>query len=150
MNNTWVLVANASEARLFSLVKSDLTLIEKYTHPESRMKGEALASDRGGSYQSDSAGTGHGSYQQPTDPKEYEMDRFAQELAGALNKGRTENQFEELVIVAAPRFHGLVNKHLNGQLSQMVAHHIDKDYTKVRDLEMLDTLMPYLRPHMAS
>jgi len=148
MNNIWVLVANASEARLFNLVKSDLELVEKFSHPESRMKGETLTSDRPGSYQSDINREGHGSYAEPTDPKEYEKDRFARELAGVLNEARSENRFSELVIVAAPHFHGLINQHLDDESSQKVSHHIEKDYTQVRDSDMLDTLLPYLRPYM--
>lgn len=147
MNNTWVLVANAGEARLFNLVRSDLELMEKFSHPESRMKGEALTSDRPGAYQSDVNREGHGSYAEPTDPKEYEKDRFARELAGVLNKARNENKFSELVIVAAPHFYGLINQHLDEAASRMVSHHIEKDYTSVRDIDMPDTLLPHLRPH---
>lgn len=148
MNNTWVLVANASEARLFNLVKSDLEPLESFSHDASRMKGEELASDRPGAYQSDINREGHGSYAEPTDPKEYEKDRFARELAGFLNKARSENKFNKLVIVASPHFHGLVNTHLEHESSQKVSHHIEKDYTQVEDREMLDTLLPYLRPYL--
>jgi len=148
MNNTWVLVANASEARLFNLVKSDLEPVKSFSHDESRMKGEELTSDRPGAYQSDVNREGHGSYAEPTDPKEYEKDRFARELADALNKARTENRFNELVIVASPHFHGLINQHLDDESSQRVSQHIEKDYTQVRDSDMLDTLLPYLRPYL--
>ncbi|MFO8025493.1 host attachment protein [Thiohalophilus sp.] len=148
MNNTWVLVASASEARLFNLVKSDLERLKSFSHEQSRMKGEDLASDRPGAYQSDVNREGHGSYAEPTEPKEYEKDRFARELAEMLNHARSENQFNNLVIVSSPHFHGLVNKHLDEESSQKVSHHIEKDYTRVEDSDMLDTLLPYLRPYL--
>ena len=148
MNNTWVLVANAGEAHLFNLTKSELEPLKNFSHNESRMKGEELASDRPGASQSDVNREGHGSYAEPTDPKEYEKDRFARELADTLNKARSENQFNELVIVASPHFHGLINKHLDDETSQKVSHHIEKDYTQVQDSDMLDTLLPHLRPYL--
>ncbi|MDZ7663566.1 host attachment protein [Thiohalophilus sp.] len=91
---------------------------------------------------------GHGSYAEPTNPKEYEKDRFARELANVLNKARSENQFNELVIVASPHFHGLINQHLYDESSEKVSHNIEKDYTQVKDSDMLDTLLPYLRPYL--
>ncbi|MDR9437087.1 MAG: host attachment protein [Thiohalophilus sp.] len=148
MNNTWVLVANASEARLFNLIKSDLERVKSFSHDESRMKGEDLASDRPGAYQSDVNREGHGSYAEPTNPKEHEKDRFARELADILNKARSENQFNELVIVASPHFHGLINQHLDDESSKKVSHHIEKDYTQVEDGDMLEILLPYLRPYL--
>ena len=148
MTNTWVLVANASEARLFNLLKSDLERVNSFSHEQSRMKGEELASDRPGAYQSDVNREGHGSYAEPTDPKEYEKDRFARELADVLNKARSENRFNELVIVASPHFHGLINQHLDDESRHKVGHHIEKDYTQVKDGDMLDTLLPHLRPYL--
>lgn len=148
MNNTWVLVANAGEARLFNLVKSNLERLKSFAHDESRMKGEDLASDRPGAYQSEVNREGHGSYAEPTDPKEYEKARFARELANVINKARSENRFNELVIVATPHFHGLINRHLDDESSRKVSHHIEKDYTQVQDSDMLETLLPYLRPYL--
>ena len=92
MENTWVLVANGSEARVFGLTKRSegLKLLSEHLHPASRMKGENLASDKPGAYMSDTKSVGvgatHGSYAEPTDPKEYEIDRFAHELAGACGQ----------------------------------------------------------------
>ncbi len=156
MDNTWVLVANGSEARVFGLTKRSegLKLVSEHLHPASRMKGERLASDKPGAYMSDthSAGAGgtHGSYAEPTDPKEYEIDRFAHELAGALNSGRTTNSYGKLVIVAPPNFRGLLNKHMHEQVRKLITQHIDKDYTKVNGRELMTQLEPHLFPLVAS
>jgi len=149
MENTWVLVANGSEARVFNLTKRSegLQLVSEHLHPTSRMKGEKLASDRPGTYMGDSNSMGSASgYEEATSPKDYEIDRFAHELAGILNSGRTANSYGKLAVVAPSAFRGLLNKHMNDQVKKLVAHQIDKDYTKVNERELLGQLEPHLFP----
>lgn len=140
MNTTWVLVADASEARLFETEKigASLHCIKEFSHPESREKGSDLASDRPGHYQS--KGTGHGAFAEHTDPKDYEAERFASELANALEKGRTDNEYKKLVLVAAPHFHGLLNTHMNEHTRALVVNSIQKDFTACDTLELPERL----------
>jgi len=127
--NTWVLVANASKARIFGTEKVGYPMecMKEFTHPESRGKGMDLTSDRPGHYQS--KGTGHGAFIDATEPKEYEADRFAAELAKELENGRNNKAYRKLVVVAAPHFHGLINSHLNDHTRAMIVNNIQKDFT---------------------
>ena len=138
--NTWVLVANASEARLFGADKigEEMEFIKEFEHPESREKGSDLASDRPGHYQS--KGTGHGTFAEHTDPKDYEVERFAGELAHELEKGRTKNEYKKLILVAAPHFHGLLNTQMNEHTRALVAYSIQKDFTAVEAYELPERL----------
>lgn len=146
MYSHWVLIANGSEARLYSMEKLShrLTLLRNFVHTESRQKDERLASDRFGHFEGTTTGMAHGSFEEPSDPKEFEMERFAQELAAVLEEGRTDHQYIDLVIAASPRFHGILNKHLNEHVLRMVTTHIEKDYTKVPEHKLANTLSPYL------
>jgi protein required for attachment to host cells len=144
MKNTWLLVANGSEARLFETEfrPKALSLLREFSHPESREKGTELASDKFGHFQGD-AGTGastQGSFNEMTDPKEYEMERFAGELVQALEDGRTANSYQHLFIASSPKFHGLLNKKMNSNLSKMVDKHINKDLTSLKEDELLERL----------
>ncbi len=144
MKNTWLLIANGSEARLYETEfrPKELNLLQEFVHPESREKGTELASDKSGHFQGDS-GTGastQGSFSEATDPKEYEMERFAGELVNALDAGRTANSYQHLVIASSPKFHGLLNKKMNGQLSKLVDKHINKDLTSLNERELLERL----------
>jgi protein required for attachment to host cells len=140
MNTTWVLVANAGEARLFETenIEESLHCFKELNHPESREKGSYLASDRPGHYQS--KGTGHGAFAEHTDPKDYEAERFAGELAAELEKGRTNNEYKKLVLVAAPHFHGLLNTHLNEHTRALVVNNIQKDFTACDTFELPERL----------
>jgi len=137
----WVLVANASQAKLFSMTSrfgQNLTLIKEFEHPESRLKGSDLVSDRPGHYQS--KGTGHGSFVDKTDPKTQEAERFSQELVAELESGRTSNQYKNLVLVAAPPFLGALNKHISEPLHNTVIRVIEKDLTKNGNGDLVDHL----------
>ncbi len=134
MANTWLIVANASQATIYETEKNPKTLklIKEYLHPASRAKGSELASDRPGHFQQEARGregTTHGAFNEQINPKDYEHERFAIELAKDLDAGRTANDYDDLIIIASPHFHGLLNKHLNEQVAGMVSRHIDKDYT---------------------
>lgn len=145
MKNTWLLVANGSEARLYETEfrPKELVLLQEFNHPESREKGAELASDKAGHYQGDAMGTSgstKGSFSEPTDPKEYEMERFAGELVKALDAGRSSNSFQHLFIASSPKFHGLLNKKMNGHLSKLVDKHINKDLTSLNERDLLGRL----------
>ena len=148
-NQIWVLVANSSEAKLYSahVLGKDLRLIDEFSHPESRNKGLKLTSDKVGHYQSSSTvGTAHGSFVEPSDPKQFEAERFAHQLANTLEKGRTSNLYKKLVVVAPPHFHGLLKRECNGHIQDLVMHYVDKDYTKLTERELatlLDELPRY-------
>lgn len=132
----WILVANASTAKLFANrgPKKGLQLVKEFSHPESRQKNADLVTDRPGYMQS--SGTGHGSRQPATEPKQYEAQTFAQELAQELQNGRTTNQFARAIVVAPPAFLGLINGVLDGPTSQLVTDRFEKDYTKASEKEL--------------
>jgi len=142
MNNTWILVSNASEARLFETQKypKKLSLRKTYTHPRSRLKNSALATDRAGHFQGDAARTSHGAFSEAVLPKQHEIEQFAKTLVSDLDAGRNAHDYQKLVIVSSPHFHGLLNKHMNGHVKKMVQKHIEKDYTTLKEKELLERL----------
>ena len=132
---TWILVANASKAKLFANQgpKKGLRLLKELTHPESRQKNAELVTDRAGHMQ---ASDGHSARQPQTEPKHNEARSFAQELARELSNGRTTNQFNRVILVAPPSFMGLLNGLLDSPTSQIVSDRFEKDYTKANEKEL--------------
>jgi len=125
MSITWIMVANASQAKLFANhgPNKGLDLLRELAHPESREKAANLVSDRTGNF------AGSGSYAQPTDPKQHEAERFALQIAHELEHGRTQNAYERLVLVASAPFLGLLNSRLSQQVQHKISDSINKDYT---------------------
>lgn len=147
---TWILVANSSKAKIFTINKSKFLdgkekpiLIKEFTHPESRKRDIELTSDRPGHYQARDGG-GHGSYNEPTEPKEYEAEVFAREVYRVLDAGRLANLYKELVLVVPPHFYGLLNKHLHNPLEQLIVKVIEKDYTKTPEKTLEEHLKSQL------
>jgi len=142
MHDTWVLVTNGSQARLFETEyqPNNLHLLKEFSHPDSREKGKDLASDRAGHYQGEITGASHGAFIESIDPKSYEIERFAVSLANELDVGRNANSYNSLIIVSSPHFHGLLNKHMNQHVASLVDKHIEKDYTALKEAELLDKI----------
>jgi protein required for attachment to host cells len=136
MANTWILVANAAQARLYANQgpNKGVELVGEYAHPASREKGSDLVSDRPGHNQGH--GNGHGAYIPHTDPKQNAADHFARHLAGMLEEARTKDKYDRLILAASPSFHGLLRQHLTSGVSKMVTGSIDKDYTSSEAREL--------------
>lgn len=136
MSTTWILVANASTARLYANhgAKKGIQLVKELSHPESRAKASNLVADRPG--HNPGAGNGHGSFVPATDPKHNEAERFALELAREMDQGRTANSYQRAILVAAPAFMGLLKGNLDHQVSKLVSESVEKDYTKATEKEL--------------
>jgi protein required for attachment to host cells len=135
-NTTWILVANASLAKIYANQgpKKGLKVLKELEHPESRQKNADLVTDRPGHMQG--VGNGHGAFQPQTDPKLNAAQHFAQELAREFNHGRSTNQFERAILVAPPSFMGLINDKLDGHTANLVSDRFEKDYTKASEKEL--------------
>jgi protein required for attachment to host cells len=142
LNTHWILVANGSEARIFSTDKifdgQNWQLIKEFDHPESRERDLDLVTDKPGRYQfqSKSGTSGHGAYSEHTEPREVEVERFARQLAEELNGGRVHNLYHQLILIAPPHLHGLLNKYCESNVLNLITHHVEKDYTKLKQREL--------------
>ena len=136
---TWILVANASLAKLYANLgpNKGLQLVKELIHPESRQKNSELVSDRSGAM---SGSGGGGSMQPQTLPKQHEAKVFAQEIAQELYHGRTVNAFKRAIIVAPPAFMGMLNTVIDGPTAQLVSQRFEKDYTKCSEPELNERL----------
>ena len=139
---TWVLVADAARAQLYaSRLPDELILVREFAHPQSRLKGQDITTDRSGHLQG--KGVGHAA-NEPGDAKRHEAGNFASELVQALEHGRTTNAYTRLVIVAAPHFHGVLNQHLSTQVRDKVSANIEKNYTQLAGNELRAKLSEYI------
>ncbi len=142
---SWLLIADASSARLFAVHKAkilnkdvnDLELLGEFSHPESRLKNQDLASDKQGEF-------GSSTFAEATSPKEREAAVFAHELLAKLDSGRVNNQCKEIIIFAPPAFMGLLNKYMKADTRRLVSLEIEKDYSKQSGRELINNLISHL------
>lgn len=129
--NTWIVVCDASRARLFSAngSKGPWKLVHSLEHPESRLQDSEL-SDRERGRQQQSGGAGGRPAMEPvTAPKEVEREAFAAELGRLLDHEYDVNSYTDLVLVAPPHFLGLLRKNLAAKLRKHVIGDLDKDFS---------------------
>lgn len=144
MHTYWIMVANAAMAAVYAsnnILNSsgDWQLIATLQHPQTKKKRHELVTDRHGYHKI--IGTTQGVYAEPSDPKEVERERFAQQLTKLLEHGHSTKQFQEFILIAPAHFHGLLAKHFSPPLQKCLKHSIHKDYTskKVDEIKHLVT-----------
>ncbi|MDD2761720.1 MAG: host attachment protein [Methylomonas sp.] len=125
---TWVIVADSSRARFFSLTSrtGPLQELEGMTHPEGRMRNQDEASDKQGGLAGGHGEGGH-AFEAPTDLKHHEAEVFARQIADKLEHGRVGNDYDKLILLAPPAFLGALRKALNDHVANLVYATVDKD-----------------------
>lgn len=127
MNTRWIVAADSSRARIFkALPGNKLEELETLTHPRSRLADRDMASDRPGQ-SVDRGGEGRHSLEPSTDPKRQEAVNFSRIVAAKLDKARSLQQYQELVIMAAPAFLGMLREQLSKQVEQSVIREVSKN-----------------------
>ena len=131
MPSTWILVAESSRARIFSVASSSgpLVEIETLAHPEGREHEQDMTSDLPG-HDSDKTGAGRHAFADETEPKEQEVINFAKRIAHHLDAARTSGNLTRLIVIAAPAFLGTLRGELNPQTSKLIIHEVDKNLSQ--------------------
>lgn len=123
----WIVVANASLARCFEQAAAPQPLLPlaSLEHPESRMHGRDLQTDRPGQTHKDDAG--RTSFVPRTEPKERERTEFARRVAKFLEDGGADNRYKSVLLFASNPFLGELLAHLSPGVRQHVtaSHALD-------------------------
>lgn len=124
---TWILVADQSRARLFKAQKKDGELEElaDFVNPEGRMHGSELTRGPLPSSQESVGGARHG-IEPRTTLDDKVATEFARDIAGLLEHGRVNHDYENLVLMAEPHFLGILRNSLGREVSKLVVQSVDK------------------------
>lgn len=131
MSTTWILVANARNARLFANhgPEKGLELVQSCVAEEL-----------------DTSPPQSGRLSRRTDMPRQTARGFAHRLAGDLYKGRSRGRYAKAIIVAPPSFMGMLNAELDGPTDKMVSNRVSKDYTRDEERDLRQHLKTCLRP----
>jgi protein required for attachment to host cells len=131
MRDTWILVADHARARLFSLGKGTphLTETENFVNPAARTPGrkrEHAPPPR----THDRFGNARHVIEPRTSPRDKLAARFAASLASALKAGWNAGGFRQLVLIAPPRFLGVLDAALDARLRESVVLKVARNLTR--------------------
>lgn len=146
MKNQWILVANASLARIFrrDAARTPLVPVETLSHEQSRMRGSELATDRPGQEAADNShGINH--FEPRTDKRRKEHLRFAREIADRLDKGLAAQEFDSLTVFASNPFLGELKAQLSDAVEKRVKAALHNDFTSL-GLAQLDERLHAMHP----
>ena len=125
----WIVVADQSTGEFYLRNKKNGPLQRVFTmrNDAGQKKPIDLASDRDGR-SFDSHGPGrHSLGKEKTDTKKHESQIFAKDIADRIVAAKQQNEFSELILIAAPRFLGTLRKSLSVIHSTLTYRSINKD-----------------------
>lgn len=160
MTTTWILVADRAHARVLVPEEAGAESLRQHVefagragylapdvqepeplkeqsdfiHPESQLSQQDTETDRPGRFKEKGSALHSGDAEK--DFKHQTAEHFARELVDYLEKARQKNQFDRLILIAAPLFLGVLRTTLTAPLRQLVAMELDKDYTKLKPEEI--------------
>lgn len=128
MDTLWILNADETRGRIFT-TNEFIGKLEEHIdliHPEARLKEHALSHHTIGREKSNEITKGHGLNQKGA-LKEHHAEVFAKKVAQTIINADNQNQFKHLIIIAAPRFLGLLRKKLNANVLSKVFLEVNKE-----------------------
>lgn len=141
MAKTWILVAHQAGARIFENEGpgKGLALVAEIDHPEGRERDRNLDADRPGrSFRKHSADPRRAAMSRSQTPHDRAVSDFARTLSERLQQARMDNRYARLVLVAPPRFLGLLRASLDDPTAQLVVGSLDKDLATTKETDLVE------------
>lgn len=136
MKPDWILIANATRARLLEQETTDkVKELKSFEHPKSRSRASELGTDRAG-YQRTDRSYGAASFQPRTDPKQKEHVLFAREVAGYLEREAHLGTFGSISLLVSSPFLGELKAELGDATKRLLGVTRDVDLTMVGKAEI--------------
>ena len=68
---------------------------------------------------------------------EHAVEKFSKRIGDYLEKARTDHRYDQLVLVAPPKFLGLMRKEFGAEVGKLVVDELDKDlsWLNAREIE---------------
>jgi protein required for attachment to host cells len=143
---SWILIANRTGARIVDKQGRALSLVQELEHSRGRLRDREVDSDRQG--RSSARGSAPHALSPAEGPHEHDARTFARVCADALRQGRLGGHYERLILVAEPRFLGLVRQALDDVTARMVSATVPKDLAQVGLRELAAHLPELPQPVM--
>jgi len=135
--NTWIIVADGMQAQIYSNKGPGTGIDAVLPEPMAAdpLSGTEITNERPGRV-FDSAGEGRHGIQPATDPGRHHQKGFAAEIASILDQRFKNNEFQQLVVIAAPKMLGDLRAAFGANIRKLVIAELDKDLSKLTIQEL--------------
>lgn len=141
--NTWIVVANRTEAKIFKYLHKKGSHIEYLTslkNPRGRLRAMAINADRPGVFANlQTYGTRLVKAQSPTERVAQE---FAKKVSTFLEEQMRANHFDDLVVISDPHFLGRLRNLFSKELKRLISREVTKDLMVITTQELENRLWP--------
>jgi len=136
MSTLWVVVADQSKARIFTIADPHGALLDvgELEHPQAREHEQTLTSDRPGR-SFDSKGQGRHAMGSAVEPGKQETIRFAKQIADHVQAAHNEGRCNRLLLVAGPPLLGLLRESMKASSGIKISE-IEKNLGQYDALEI--------------
>jgi len=136
MNTTWILVADSARARLFEADEAGaFKELGCYTNADARNGTRGQTTDRPPTV-NESVGSARHAIEPHTSARAKAAGSFARELREMLDHGCSNHRFTRLVLIAPPRFLGILHASFGKQLQDCIVAEFQRDLTKLTPAEI--------------
>jgi protein required for attachment to host cells len=134
MANTWIVAADSSRARFLQVAgRERLVEFASLLNPDARMDDRELTTDAHPRFH---GSAGPGSDRQETSAREHATDLFAKRVGDYLDKARIDHRYDEVVLVAPPKFLGALRRALDKEVAKRVVDELPKDLSWLKEREL--------------
>ncbi len=137
--DTWIMVANGSECRIFSVHDKTLKLLKRFYSTDSRLHAIDLGTGKPGRVHESVNATRH-AIEPKTDLHYKEKIKFSKLIANYLNKERSREKFDHLILITSPEFLGETRKNLDKNTISIITKEVNKDLTHAKNEEIMEAL----------
>ncbi len=130
----WVLTADNHLARIYKKVNNRMELIGE-AEPEKSLVESEINNKTMGRMVSAAGSTVHHKFEPHMNETRQEELTFAREVSNFLERVKTADAFDRLVIVASPKMLGNLRSNLSKLVKSLIIAEVDKDLTKLNDRE---------------
>lgn len=134
----WALVANGAAARILKGVYGSEPVKTMEFRPDHPRLGEIMSDRAGRSFSS--VGRHRSAMEPRSDPVEERQRLFADSLSALLEEHHASDDFDELIVIAAPAMLGDLRQAFDRKLQDAITHEVDKDLTKQNIKKLMETV----------
>jgi len=134
---TWIVIADGDQARFYENKGpgQGLTHLKKLDMSQEPLKAQELTSDEAGRTHA-SSGDGRSAMEPTVDPVAKREDRFTRDLADYLSDRARNDDFDRLILAAAPRALGDLRSHFDKHITEKLTAEIDKDLVNTDEKDL--------------
>jgi protein required for attachment to host cells len=129
MQTTWIVAADSTRARVFEVqgVDQEFHEIEDFLNEAGREQERELTSDARGRFSGKSGGGRAHTGEPEVSAEQHETEMFAKRVCENLDKARTAHRYDNLFLIAYPKFLGLLRENLSKEAQKLIRNEIPKD-----------------------